>query len=100
MKLERLVGSKPSNKLGQKVRFGYYAPQANAVFLVGTFNDWNERACPLQKDKSGQWQTAIPLTAGRYEYRYLVDGVWECDPNTQECVPNPFGSWNCVVTVQ
>ena len=99
MKFEQHVQSKASNKLIQKVRFEYHAPKARTVFLAGTFNDWNEKACPLKKDRGGQWQTALSIAAGRYEYLYFVDGTWQCDPKAKECVPNPFGSWNCVVNV-
>lgn len=84
----------------KKVVFEYYAPQALGIHLAGTFNDWNLEACVLKKDSAGKWKVLLPLLPGRYEYRYLVDGVWENDQRLVECVPNAFGSWNCVVTVQ
>ena len=99
MELRQLVGSKSSRKSNKEVNFEYAAPSARRVFLVGTFNDWSQEACPLRKGKSGKWSTTLSLAPGRYEYRYFVDGVWECDPEPKECVPNPFGSWNCVVNV-
>ena len=84
----------------KKIIFEYYAPQAQGVHLAGTFNDWKVKDCPLKKDRAGKWKIALTLPSGRYEYRYLVDGVWENDQRPVECVPNAFGSWNCVVTVQ
>jgi len=84
----------------RKVVFEYYAPLARNVRLAGTFNDWNPEACLMKKEQSGKWKIALSLPPGRHEYRYLVDGVWENDQRPVECVPNAFGSWNCVVTVQ
>ena len=92
--------SKAMKKLKRKVIFEYYAPMARRVHVAGTFNNWNLEACALRKDRSGKWKTALSLPPGRYEYRYLVDGIWENDQRPVECVPNAFGSWNCVVTVQ
>ena len=93
--------SKPAQKLAkQKAVFEYFAPAAQAVFVAGTFNHWEEGACPLKRDRSGKWRLELALPPGRYEYRYLVDGVWENDQRPVECVPNAFGSWNCVVTLQ
>lgn len=92
--------SQPKKRLKEKkVFFEYYSPMANGVHLAGTFNDWSLTVCPLKKDKTGKWKVELNLVPGRYEYRYLVDGVWENDQRPVECVPNAFGSWNCVVTV-
>jgi hypothetical protein len=39
------------------------------------------------------------LPAGRYEYRFVVDGQWMSDPSAREYVQNTFGSTNCVLVV-
>ncbi len=91
--------SKRQSKLGKKVRFEYYAPHAKQVQLVGTLNQWDSKATALKKDRQGKWRVDLNLSAGRYEYRYLVDGSWENDQRPVECVPNVFGSWNCVLKV-
>lgn len=83
-----------------KIEFEFYAPEAQKVSVAGTFNDWNEEKAPLKKDASGKWKVALTLPAGRYEYRYLVDGLWQNDQRTVECIPNAFGTWNCVAEVK
>jgi 1,4-alpha-glucan branching enzyme len=98
-------GNEPQSRLfkklsRKKVEFEYYAPLARNVHLVGSFNAWDLEACPLKKDQTGKWKAELSLSPGRYEYRYLVDGVWENDQRPVECMPNAYGSWNCVVTVQ
>ncbi len=70
------------------------------MYVAGAFNDWDAESNSLKKDKSGKWKVELSLPLGRYEYRYLVDGIWENDQRPVECVPNAFGSWNSVVKVQ
>jgi len=64
-----------------KVIFEVYAPQAKSVYLVGDFNKWDIRACPMKK-KNGGWAASLDLPPGKYEYRYLIDGGWYNDPQT------------------
>ena len=93
--------SKPS-KAGRekKITFEYYAPQAKKVELAASFNKWNPAGTPLKKEKDGKWKVELNLPSGRYEYRYRVDGDWQNDQRPVECVPNAFGSWNCVLEIQ
>lgn len=88
-----------NHQAGKKIAFQYTADSAENVFLSGTFNNWDQKGNPLKKNSSGQWTTALKLVPGKYEYRFIVDGTWECDQQQVECVPNTFGSWNSVVTV-
>ncbi len=99
MKVQTSPNGSKNRSLGKKIDFEYYAPQARQVKLAGGFNGWNAEETPLKKDHNGTWRLALNLPAGRYEYRYLVDGSWQNDQRPVECVPNSFGSWNCVVEV-
>ena len=80
--------------------FEYCAPEAKKVSVAGTFNEWNKGTFPLKKDVSGKWKLSLRLSPGRYEYRYLVDGLWQNDQRPGECAPNAFGSWNCVLEIK
>ena len=82
------------------------APEAKTVRLSGTFNGWDPEATPLRKQRNGMWTVTIELEPGRYEYKYVVDGRWlreeACEENDRgcpHCVPNAFGSKNCVLSV-
>lgn len=81
------------------IDFKFYAPLAKKVELGGCFNGWKADKNPLKKDATGNWKVSLKLKPGRYQYRYLVDGVWQNAQEPVECVPNAFGSWNCVVEV-
>jgi 1,4-alpha-glucan branching enzyme len=84
----------------KKVQFELLAPDAQKVYLAGNFNNWDTRANPMKKDKKGTWKITVSLKPGRYEYRFLKDGDWENDPACCDCVPNEFGSQNCVRIVE
>jgi len=47
----------------------------------------------------GEWAKELVLPAGRYEYRFIVDGQWANDPAAMELIPNPFGTANGVMMV-
>jgi len=89
----------PCKPCDKTVDFKFYAPQAKKVFLGGGFNDWKPEKHPMKKDTKGNWKITLKLIPGRYEYRYLVDGVWHNAQEPVECVPNAFGSWNCIAEV-
>ena len=91
------IGTMKEKKLGMRVDFEFYAPEAKKVQLAGTFNKWHAGETPMRKERDGKWRVSLDLPAGRYEYRYLVDGNWQNDQRPVECVPNTFGSWNCVI---
>jgi hypothetical protein len=69
------------------------APEANSVFIVGEFNDWNIYASPMKKLKNGNSTITLTLQAGRdYQFRYLIDeSRWENDWNADKYVKGPFG---------
>jgi len=94
---KRLEGEKEALKM---VNFSLSAPQAQNVFLAGDFNGWDVHSHPLIKDSKGTWKISIDLKPGIYEYRFIVDGVWQNDPKCDTFVPNPLGSENCVFTLK
>ena len=94
---------KQGKKLNVKkteTEFSLLAPQAQSVFLSGDFNQWNTSSHPLKKGKDGKWKISLALSPGQYQYRFLVDGEWQNDPSSPECVANPFGTSNCLKSVR
>ena len=83
----------------QKVTFSYVAPAAQSVMLAGDFTGWKQAPISLKKDKNGVWKKTVSLPPGKYEYRLLVDGQWQDDPQCPTRQPNQFGGQNCVCIV-
>jgi len=99
-KLELVYGVSQSP---QGVKFLAHYPDAKSVMLAGDFNNWSADATPLKRlnnDLAGDWEATLPLKAGRYRYRLIVDGVWQSDPHNTYVESNPYGELNSVVEVQ
>ena len=84
----------------KRVNFTMVAPEARNIFLAGNFNNWDMNSHPLKKGAKGIWKASASLMPGVYEYRFLVDGEWQNDPNCTVCVPDSYGSENCVLTLE
>lgn len=83
----------------KKVRFSVRLPQADEVMLTGEFNNWNPDGIPLHHSGGDEWYTLLELAPGEYQYRLRADGAWADDPGASRRVENPFGTQNCVLTV-
>jgi hypothetical protein len=80
------------------VTFTFYAPKAQSVCVVSTFNDWNPLKTPMNRGKDGTWSVQVSLPQGRYEYMFLVDGArYETDPNAIELRQDGMGNDNAVL---
>jgi 1,4-alpha-glucan branching enzyme len=84
-----------------KVRVTFALPPtiwADMIFVVGDFNNWDERATPLRQAETG-WMVTLELDAGRsFQYRYLLNGSeWHNDWNADGYALNAFGGDNSVV---
>jgi 5'-AMP-activated protein kinase regulatory beta subunit len=95
-----MVAKKNSQKpRRRRVPFLFHAPQANEVFLVGDFNQWNIKKHRMKKGNDGIWEKTLVIKPGIYEYKYLVDGSWQEDPDHPRSLLNSFGTYNNVLTV-
>lgn len=59
------------------------APKAKAVFLIGSFNNWDLTATPMKRQPDGGWHAQVPLHHGHHQYLFLIDGVPHLDPRAQ-----------------
>jgi 1,4-alpha-glucan branching enzyme len=106
MEVTHMVTKKTAGKSEVKSKspaltnFEFSAPEAQKVSLGGDFNNWDTQATPMKKNKNGIWKVTVNMKPGRYEYRFFVDGKWENDLSCTGCVPNEFGSMNCVKIVE
>lgn len=81
------LGAHLSVERGKKgVFFGVWAPNAQSVHLIGTFNDWNETSHEMKKlGPGGIWKLFVPGAKEGDMYKFLVtaeDGrkLYKADP--------------------
>jgi hypothetical protein len=83
------------------VQFGFVAPHASSVALVGDFNNWDPKATPLRPASTGGvWSVEVPIQPGRHLYAFVVDGtVWRPDPAAPQASGEDYGEPNSALTV-
>src|SRR3712207_3779649 len=58
--------------------FREWAPNATHIYLVGTFNNWEEQAAyKLKKLKNGNWEINLPEEAIHHGDLYKLNIYWE-----------------------
>ncbi|MGN0845762.1 MAG: glycogen-binding domain-containing protein [Kiritimatiellia bacterium] len=88
---------KPSEK---NVVFTIRADIGKTVYLAGSFNQWSPTGKKmLDKKNDGVYTTSVKLAPGRYEYKFVIDGIWCADPENLDFVQNDHGTLNSVIVV-
>lgn len=84
----------------QLVRFVFVDSGAASVQLVGDFNAWTRGVTQLNRSAApGVWAVSIPLSAGRHEYAFIVNGSrWVADPLAAK-TSDDFGTESSVIRV-
>ncbi|HAM50503.1 MAG TPA: hypothetical protein DCP92_07320 [Nitrospiraceae bacterium] len=83
------------------VQFFYSAPAAKSVTIAGSFNHWDPDQAMLTKPSNeGVWTIVLPLSPGRYEYRFVINGKeWVLDPSVPS-VDDGLGGKNSVLFIE
>ena len=92
----RKLGAHPE-KQGKKegVYFAVWAPNAQAVSVIGEFNDWNEQAAPMKKaGPIGVFETFVPGAKIGQLYKFFIVGmngehIYKADPYANEAELRP-----------
>ena len=74
------IGKFPNPSLVElkQIEFHLAAPFAGSVKLAADFTDWEKFPPDMMKSENDVWHAVVPLPAGSYSYRFIVDGEW-CD---------------------
>lgn len=82
-----------------KVTFTIVAKDATEVAVVGDFNNWDEKEGALGKLKNGSFKGAFDIpTNASYEFKYLIDGIYENEEDADRYQFNGFsGTENSVI---
>ena len=70
-------GARPAEQDGrQGVLFRVWAPNANSVAVVGSFNDWNKTDRFMNKNRDGVWELFIEGVKPLDSYKYCIETPW------------------------
>ena len=81
------------------VVFLYTDNGENSVFLVGSMNGWDVKSTPMNLNKSGFWSVTLKLDAGKYQYKFIVDGEWKIDESNLDVEDDGYGGFNSVIEI-
>ena len=84
----------------KKIQLVTHMDDVHEVVVTGDFTGWSEDGIRLAEEEEGVWETTLQLAPGEYQYRLRVDGEWRDHPEAERRVRNPYGSENCVLTVE
>lgn len=57
---------------GKGVAFRVWAPNADAVSVVGVFNDWDAKANPLEREEHDTWYGVVASATVGHEYKFHI----------------------------
>ena len=80
------VAQSPGGRPAISHEFVYHsATKLTSVNLAGTFNKWDMKGDPMVSDPGGKvWHATLRLPAGKYEYKFVLDGkTWMADPTAK-----------------
>lgn len=84
-----------------RMRMSCACESAKEIFVASTFSGWNPRALPMRRYCRKEWTAEVELVPGVYEYKFVIDGEWSCEPGSDDrnvsgenCAPNGFGTMN------
>lgn len=97
--------SKGEKMLNRGIFFSFSGYQNRKIFLAGDFNNWN--LIPMKRNKRGVYYFILPVREvenGRritkYEYKFLVDGVWMNDPVHKNQMDDTLGGYVSVFELE
>jgi 1,4-alpha-glucan branching enzyme len=97
-----MITIQKNNRKNSKVQVTFTMPPmrgCGCLYLVGTFEKWNESVYRMQREDDGAWSLTLELEPGReLQYRFRTDnGIWIDDSSAPPEV-KPFVSEGSLVS--
>jgi len=83
----------------KEVVFRFDNTKFKRVQIAGEFNNWIPDKNVETEIQDGSLQKILRVSPGGYEYRLIIDGVWQQDPANPEAAPNDMGGYNSLLNV-
>jgi chromosome partitioning protein len=95
--------ARATESAAREVVVQFRAQDVTDVRIAGDFNGWvpdKGVRSMIQSEGPGRvWTKILQLPPGTYEYRYVVDGEWQADPDNPNTAEGPVGNKNSVLIV-
>lgn len=82
-----------------EIVLNYEDIECRRLQIAGDFNDWIPDSGVETRQLEGNWQKVLHVPEGAYEYRVIIDGIWQQDPTNPHAVPNDLGGNNSLLRV-
>jgi len=83
----------------KEVVFRFDNTKFKRVQIAGEFNNWIPDKDVETEIQDGSLQKILRVSPGGYEYRLIIDGVWQQDPANPNAAPNDMGGYNSLLNV-
>jgi chromosome partitioning protein len=83
----------------KEVVFRFDNTKFKRVQIAGEFNNWIPDKNVETEIQDGSLQKILRVKPGGYEYRLIIDGIWQQDPANPEAKPNNMGEYNSLLNV-
>jgi len=83
----------------RRIELNYQDLPARRLQIAGDFNDWvpDKNVETIVTDQG--LKKVLQMPAGAYEYRLIIDGIWQQDPTNPVEIPNEHGGNNSLLRV-
>ena len=54
------------------IAFRVWAPHAQRVSVMGSFNEWDDNKHPMKAGESGSWYANVAVARARGQYKFLL----------------------------
>jgi chromosome partitioning protein len=88
-----------ADEAAREIVLSFRDPGCRRLQIAGDFNDWIPDGGVETRKLDGRWQKVLRVPEGAYEYRVIIDGIWQPDPNNPHAVPNHLGGHNSLLRV-
>lgn len=89
----------PRLRAACEVVLNYQGLGCRRLQIAGDFNDWIPDDGVETRERDGRWQKVLHVPEGAYEYRIIIDGIWQQDPTNPCAVPSALGGHNSLLRV-
>jgi len=89
-----------SHNFVKELKLDVKAPNAQRVYVVGDFNNWQINDDAILSKVNGSWSTTLKLKKGQYRYKFVIDDQWRHDESNPLSESDPYGGVNSLLKIE